>query len=83
MFVLAIFRKKIKELRLKFSQGISSYNYKVCRALRYFANLLISASSVSGYILISAFALLVGIPVGITSSAVGKFFLQCLQKLKS
>ena len=55
----------------------------MCRALRYFANLLISASSVSGYILISAFALLVGIPVGITSSAVGKFFLQCLQKLKS
>ena len=55
----------------------------MCRALRYFANLLISASSVSGYILISAFALLVGIPVGITSSAVGKFFFAMFAKIKT
>ena len=38
--------------------------------LNYIANLLILASTVTGYILISAFASLVCHPVGITSSAV-------------
>ena len=43
---------------------------KVCRALNY-SFLLILVSTVSGCVSISAFAFLVGIPIGITSSAVG------------
>ena len=44
---------------------------KVDRALNYIEHLLIPISTVSGYLSISAFASLVGIPIGITSSAVG------------
>ena len=43
---------------------------KVCRALNY-SFLLILVSTVSGCVSISAFVFLVGIPIGITSSAVG------------
>ena len=45
---------------------------KVCRALNYFEHFFkFCVSTVSGCILVSAFALLVDVPVGITSSAVG------------
>ena len=43
---------------------------KVYRVLNYIADLLILISTVSGSIVISAFASLVGIPMGITSSAI-------------
>ena len=43
---------------------------KVCRVLNY-SFLLILVSTVSGCVSISAFVFLVGIPIGITSSAVG------------
>ena len=44
---------------------------KICTTLNYIEHLLILAFMFTGYILISAFASLIGIPIGITSSAVG------------
>ena len=50
---------------------MSKKHKKVCTALNYIEHLLILASIVPGYISTSAFASLVGVPIGITSSAVG------------
>ena len=44
---------------------------KTCKYLNYVEHLLIIASTITGCISISAFALLVAISVGITSFAVG------------
>ena len=44
---------------------------KVCGVLNYIEHLLILVSTVTGCVSIFAFASLVGIPVDITSSAVG------------
>ena len=44
---------------------------KVCTTLSYIERLLILVSTATGCVSISAFALLFGIPIGITSSAVG------------
>ena len=44
---------------------------KTCKYLNYVEHLLILVSKITGCISISAFASLVAIPVGITSSAVG------------
>ena len=44
---------------------------KTCKYLNYVENLLILVSTVTAWVSISAFASLVTIPVGITSSAVG------------
>ena len=43
----------------------------MCRAVNYFEHFLVFISVVSGCVSISAFASLVGVPIGITSSAVG------------
>ena len=43
----------------------------MCRAVNYFEHFLVFVSVVSSCVSISAFASLVGVPVGITSSAVG------------
>ena len=45
-------------------------NKRVCRALDFFQYYLVFFSDVSGCVSISAFASLVGVPVGIASSAV-------------
>ena len=50
---------------------MSNLHKKVFTVLFYIESLLISASAVTGCVLISAFASLVGIPIGITSFAVG------------
>ena len=50
---------------------MSKKHKKVCRVLNYIDHLLIVISTITGYVSISAFASLVGIPVGITSSAIG------------
>ena len=42
---------------------------KVCATLNYIKHFLILASTITGCISISAFASLLGIPIGITSSA--------------
>ena len=44
---------------------------KVCTTLNYIDHLLILAFIFTGYVLISVFASLIGIPIDITSSAVG------------
>ena len=42
-----------------------------CTTLKYIENVLILASTITGCISTSAFASLIGIPIGITSSAIG------------
>ena len=49
---------------------MSKKHKKVYRVLNYIEHLLISIFTVSGCIFISAFASLVGIPIGIRSSAI-------------
>ena len=44
---------------------------KVCTTLNYFEQFLILPSTVTGCISISAFASLLGVPIGITSSVIG------------
>ena len=44
---------------------------KVSTILNYAVNFLILVSAITGFVPISAFASLVGIPIGITSSVVG------------
>ena len=50
---------------------ISKKHKKFCMTLNYIEYLLILASVVTGCVSISAFSSLVGVPIGITSSAVG------------
>ena len=50
---------------------ISRKHRKVCTTLNYIGHFLILASTITGYISISAFSSLTGIPRGITSSAIG------------
>ena len=50
---------------------MSKKQKEVCRVLNYYDHLLIVASTITGCVSISAFASLVGIPIGITSSAIG------------
>ena len=45
---------------------------KTCKYLNYVENLLILSSAITGCFSISTFASLVFIPIGITSSAIGK-----------
>ena len=44
---------------------------KVCTTLNYIENFLILGSTITGCVSISSFASLVGILIGITSSAIG------------
>ena len=44
---------------------------KICTTLNCIENFLISASTITGCISISPFTSLIGIPIGITSSATG------------
>ena len=54
---------------------MSKKHKKICTALNYIEHYLILASTVANCISISAFASLLGIPIGITSSAIVlKFF---------
>ena len=50
---------------------MSRKHKKVCAALNYIEYFLILASTITGRISFSAFASLLGIPIGITSSAIG------------
>ena len=50
---------------------MSEKHKKNCRDLHYFEHFYVFVSAVSGCVSISAFASLVGVPVGITSSTVG------------
>ena len=50
---------------------MSKKHKKVCTSLNYIELFLILASTITGCVFISAFASLVGVPIGITSSAIG------------
>ena len=50
---------------------MSRKHKKVCTILNYTEHFLILASTITGCILISVFASIMGIPIGITSSAIG------------
>ena len=50
---------------------MSMQHHKLCRVLNYLGHRLILASVITGCASISAFASLLGIPTGITSSAIG------------
>ena len=69
--------RKIDETRnyllveIKNNDLMSEKYKKTCKYLNYVENLLILVSTVTACVSISAFASLVTIPVGITSSAVG------------
>ena len=69
--------KKIDEIRNYLIEEINRHELmskkhkKVCRVLNYTDHLLIAISTIIGCVSISAFASLVGIPIGITSSAIG------------
>ena len=58
--------KKVKQNEL-----MSRKHKKVCTTLNYIEHFLILASTITGCVSISAFASLIGIPIGITSSAIG------------
>ena len=55
---------------------MSRKHQKVCTTLNYIEHFLILASAITRYISISAFPSLLGIPKGITSSAIGLKFVQ-------
>ena len=61
---------------------MSKKNKRICTTLNNIEHFFILASRVSGCISISAFPSLVGIPLGITSSAVGLKNFAKLQELK-
>ena len=69
--------RKIDETRnylldeIKHNDLMSERYRKTCKYLNYVENVLILASTVTGCVSISAFASLVCVPVGITSSEVG------------
>ena len=69
--------KKIDETRNYFleekdkNELMSRKHKKVCTTLNYIEHFLILASTITGCVSISAFASLIGIPIGITSSAIG------------
>ena len=55
---------------IKQNELMSKKHQKVCTTLNYIEHFLIFASRITGYISISAFASLLGIPIGITSSEI-------------
>ena len=69
--------KKIDERRndlldeIKINDLVSEKYNTTCKYLNHVENLLILVLTVTGYVSISAFASLVCVPVGITSSALG------------
>ena len=50
---------------------MSKKDKKVCTTLTFIEHFLILASTITGCVSISASASLIGIPIGITSSAIG------------
>ena len=65
-----------QEFRLKKADEIRNYliqeiNWNIRKILNYIKHLLIAIFTITGCVSISAFTSLVGIPIGITSSAIG------------
>ena len=69
-------RKRFDEIRNYLTEEINqneliSKKHQKVRILNYIKNSFIAISTMTGYVSISAFASLVGIPIIITSSAIG------------
>ena len=68
--------KKIDETKNYFLEEIkgnglmSEKHKKVCRTLNYFDHILAFVTAISGYVSVSVLASLLGVPVGIASSAI-------------
>ena len=56
---------------IKQNELMSKKHKKVCTTLNYIEHFLILASTITGCVSISAFASLIGIPIRVTSSAIG------------
>ena len=56
---------------IKQNELMSKKHKKVCTTLNYIEHFLVLASAITGCISISAFASLIGIPIGVRSSAIG------------
>ena len=56
---------------IKQNESLSKKHKKICTTLNYIEHFLILASTITSSISISAFASLLGIPIQITSSAIG------------
>ena len=69
--------KNIDETRNHFTEEtnenklMSKKHKKASKVLNYIEHLLISVFTISGWVSISAFASLIDIPIGITSSVIG------------
>ena len=61
---------------------MSKKHKKICGILNYFDHSLILISTITGYVSISAFASLVGIPIEIRSSATGLKMYKSITKKK-
>ena len=59
-----------KQNNLKQNELMSKKHKKVCTTLNYIQDFLILASTITGCTSMSAFASLLGIPLGVTSSAI-------------
>ena len=78
------FRLKKIGLMIKHNDLMREKYKKTCKYLNYVEHLLVLISTVNNCVSISAFALLVCVPVGITNSAVGiKIFAKKSLELKS
>ena len=81
--------KNIDETRNYFLEEIeqnelmSKKHKKVCITLSYIEHFLILASTITGCISGSVFASLFGVPIGITSSAIGSKITAGIKKYKS
>ena len=64
-------RKNYSLEEMKQNELMSKKHKKVCTTLNYIEHFLILGSTITGCVSISAFASLVGIPIGIASSTIG------------
>ena len=62
---------------------MSKKHKEIYTTLNYIEHFLISALTITGCIPISAFAPLVGVPIGITSSSIGWIIIAIAEKTKS
>ena len=67
---------------IKKNELMSKKYKKVCTTLNYIEHFLILASTITGCVSISAFASLVGIPIGITSSTIGLIICAITARIK-
>ena len=73
---------RLKNKEIKQNEFMSRKHKKVCTTLNFIEHFLILASTITGCISVSAFASLIGIPIGITSSAIALKICDIAVKIK-